>query len=82
MNKLIDTSDLKSSISPYTEEFKAQYIYDTYGRFPATVQSVFFFFVSTGPPSRLGLLRSLLQTWGVSDYLQEIYEKMALNHRL
>jgi hypothetical protein len=44
-----DSPKVRANAAPYTEEFKecvalqAQYIYDTYGRFPATVQSVFSF---------------------------------------
>ena len=44
-----DSPKIRSNAAPYTEEFKecvalqAQYIYDTYGRFPATVQSIFSF---------------------------------------
>jgi len=40
---------VRANAAPYTEEFKecaalqAQYIHDTYGKFPATVQSVFCF---------------------------------------
>ena len=45
----IDSAKVRKSASRYTEEFKccvalqAQYIYDTYGKFPATVQSIFCF---------------------------------------
>jgi hypothetical protein len=44
-----DSPKVRGSAAPYTEEFKecvalqAQYIYDTYGKFPATVQSIFAF---------------------------------------
>jgi hypothetical protein len=44
-----DTPNVRGSANPYTEEFKecvalqAQYIYDTYGKFPATIQSIFTF---------------------------------------
>ena len=44
-----DSPKVRANAAPYTEEFKecvalqAQYIYDTYDRFPATVQSVFSF---------------------------------------
>jgi hypothetical protein len=44
-----DSPKVRGNAAPYTEEFKecvalqAQYIYDTYGKFPATVQSVFCF---------------------------------------
>jgi hypothetical protein len=44
-----DSPKVRGSANPYTEEFKecvalqAQYIYDTYGKFPATVQSIFAF---------------------------------------
>ena len=44
-----DSPKVRANASPYTEEFKecvalqAQYIHDTYGKFPATVQSVFCF---------------------------------------
>jgi hypothetical protein len=44
-----DSPNVRSSANPYTEEFKecvalqAQYIYDTYGRFPATVRSIYSF---------------------------------------
>ena len=44
-----DSPKVRANAAPYTAEFKecvalqAQYIYDTYGRFPATVQSVFSF---------------------------------------
>jgi hypothetical protein len=44
-----DSPKVRGSANPYTEEFKecvalqAQYIYDTYGRFPATVQSIYVF---------------------------------------
>ena len=44
-----DSPKVRGSANPYTEEFKecvalqAQYIYDTYGKFPATVQSIFCF---------------------------------------
>jgi hypothetical protein len=42
-----DSPKVRENAAPYTEEFKecvalqAQYIYDTYGKFPGTVQSVF-----------------------------------------
>jgi hypothetical protein len=42
-----DSPKVRASTNPYTEEFKecvvlqAQYIYDTYGEFPATVPSIF-----------------------------------------
>jgi hypothetical protein len=42
-----DSTKVRGSANPYTEEFKecvalqAQYIYDTYGKFPATVPSIF-----------------------------------------
>lgn len=42
-----DSPKVRASANPYTEEFKecvalqAQYIYDTYGKFPATVPSIF-----------------------------------------
>ena len=42
-----DSPRVRVSANPYTEEFKecvalqAQYIYDTYGKFPATVPSIF-----------------------------------------
>ena len=42
-----DSPKVRASTNPYTEEFKecvalqAQYIYDTYGKFPATVPSIF-----------------------------------------
>lgn len=42
-----DSSKVRESANPYTDEFKecvslqAQYIYDTYGKFPATVPSIF-----------------------------------------
>ena len=42
-----DSAKVRASANPYTEEFKecvalqAQYIYDTYGKFPATVPSIF-----------------------------------------
>src|SRR5215831_6410663 len=42
-----DTLKVRGSAQPYTEEFKecvavqAQYIYDTYGKFPATIPSIF-----------------------------------------
>lgn len=42
-----DSPKIRGSAKPYTEEFKecvalqAQYIYDTYGKFPATVPSIF-----------------------------------------
>lgn len=45
----IDSTKVRKSAGRYTEEFKgcvalqAQYIYDTYGKFPATVQSIFCF---------------------------------------
>lgn len=54
---------MRANAAPYTEEFKecvalrAQYIYDTYGRFSATVQNVFSFFVFVGTSFRSGLLR-------------------------
>ena len=41
-----DSPKVRASANPYTEEFKecvalqAQYIYDTYGKFPATVPSI------------------------------------------
>jgi hypothetical protein len=44
-----DSPKVRANAAPYTEEFKecvalqAQYIYDTYGKFPATVQSIFCF---------------------------------------
>src|SRR5215216_1867588 len=44
-----DSPKIRGSAAPYTEEFKecvalqAQYIYDTYGKFPGTVQSIFCF---------------------------------------
>jgi hypothetical protein len=44
-----DSPKVRGSANPYSEEFKecvalqAQYIYDTYGKFPATVQSIFAF---------------------------------------
>jgi hypothetical protein len=44
-----DSPKVRGSANPYTEEFKecvalqAQYIYDTYGKFPGTVQSIFAF---------------------------------------
>jgi hypothetical protein len=44
-----DSPKVRGNAVPYTEEFKecvalqAQYIYDTYGKFPATVQSIFAF---------------------------------------
>jgi hypothetical protein len=44
-----DSPKVRANAAPYTEEFKecvvlqAQYIYDTYGRFPVTVQSIFCF---------------------------------------
>jgi hypothetical protein len=44
-----DSPKVRANAAPYTEEFKecmplqAQYIYDTYGGFPATVQSIFCF---------------------------------------
>jgi hypothetical protein len=44
-----DSPKVRGSASPHTEEFKecvalqAQYVYDTYGKFPATVQSIFCF---------------------------------------
>ena len=44
-----DSPKVRGSAVPYTEEFKecvalqAQYIYDTYGKFPATIQSIFCF---------------------------------------
>jgi hypothetical protein len=44
-----DSPKVRGSANPYSEEFKecvalqAQYIYDTYGKFPATVQSIFCF---------------------------------------
>ena len=44
-----DSSKVRGSANPYSEEFKecvalqAQYVYDTYGKFPATVQSIFTF---------------------------------------
>jgi len=42
-----DSPNVRASANPYTEEFKecvalqAQYVYDTYGKFPATVPSIF-----------------------------------------
>lgn len=42
-----DSPKVRASANPYSEEFKecvalqAQYIYDTYGKFPATVPSIF-----------------------------------------
>ena len=42
-----DSPKVRGSANPYTEEFKecvalqAQYIYDTYGKFPATIPSIF-----------------------------------------
>lgn len=42
-----DSGKVRASADPYTEEFKecvalqAQYLYDTYGKFPATVPSIF-----------------------------------------
>jgi hypothetical protein len=42
-----DSPKVRSSAKPYSEEFKecvalqAQYIYDTYGKFPATIPSIF-----------------------------------------
>ena len=42
-----DSPNVRASTNPYTEEFKecvalqAQYVYDTYGKFPATVPSIF-----------------------------------------
>ena len=42
-----DSPKVRENAAPYTEEFKecvalqAQYIYDTYGKFPGTVQSIF-----------------------------------------
>lgn len=44
-----DSPKVRANAAPYTEEFKecvalqAQYIHDTYGKFPATVQSVYCF---------------------------------------
>lgn len=44
-----DSPKVRGSAQPYSEEFKecvalqAQYIYDTYGKFPATIQSIFCF---------------------------------------
>jgi hypothetical protein len=44
-----DSPKVRGSAVPYTEEFKecvalqAQYIYDTYGKFPGTIQSIFCF---------------------------------------
>ena len=44
-----DSPKVRESATPYTEEFKdcvalqAQYIYDTYGKFPGTIQSIFCF---------------------------------------
>jgi hypothetical protein len=43
----LDSPKVRGSANPYTEEFKecvalqAQYIYDTYGKFPATIPSIF-----------------------------------------
>ncbi len=42
-----DSPNVRASANPYTEEFKecvalqAQYVYDTYGKFPATVPTLF-----------------------------------------
>jgi len=42
-----DSPKIRGSAAPYTEEFKecvalqAQYIYDTYGKFPGTIQTIF-----------------------------------------
>jgi hypothetical protein len=44
-----DSPKFRGSANTYTEEFKecvalqAQYIYDTYGKFPETIQSIFCF---------------------------------------
>ena len=44
-----DSPKVTANAAPYTEEFKecvalqAQYVYDTFGKFPATVQSIFSF---------------------------------------
>jgi hypothetical protein len=44
-----DSPKVRGNANPYTEEFKecvalqAQYIYDTYGKFPGTIQSIFAF---------------------------------------
>jgi hypothetical protein len=44
-----ESPKVRGSATPYTEEFKecvalqAQYIYDTYGKFPGTIQSIFCF---------------------------------------
>ena len=44
-----DSPKVRGNAVPYTEEFKecvalqAQYIYDTYGKFPGTIQSIFCF---------------------------------------
>ena len=44
-----DSPKVRGSANTYTEEFKeyvalqAQYIYDTYGKFPGTIQSIFCF---------------------------------------
>ena len=79
-----DSPKVRGSAQPYTEEFKecvalqAQYIYDTYGKFPATIPSIFSLMYVQAQYLDLDFYDHYFKP-GTYLTTQRTYEKMALN---
>jgi hypothetical protein len=75
-----DSPKVRGSAVPYTEEFKecialqAQYIYDPYGRFPGTIQSIFCFMYVQAQHLDLDFYDHHFKP-GAFDHSQKTYEK-------